>query len=368
MNPHRSWVESANRAGCDFPLANLPFGVIDPGHIGVAIGDMVLDLYACLGRDWQATALNGLTEAARKLRPKLIEWLGEGTQKRIPERALIPQSQCKMRLPFTIGDYTDFYASIHHATNVGRLFRPDKPLLPNYKHVPIAYHGRASSVIISGTPVKRPAGQLAEGVFGPTERLDYEMELGMFIGAGNPLSVPIPVREAEEHLFGFCLVNDWSARDIQRWEYQPLGPFLSKSFATSISPWVVMREALEPITSKAGNTGTILPYLRGGNGYDITLEVYLNTQLMGRSNTRDLYWTPAQMIAHHTSNGCNLRSGDLLASGTVSGDAPEARGCLLEIRPEGPFLQDGDEVVIRGYAETPGHARIGFGECRGVIA
>jgi fumarylacetoacetase len=367
MNPLRSWVESANRAGCDFPLANLPFGVFDPGHIGVAIGDLVLDLCAWLGREWEAPALNGLTEAARRLRPTLIAALGEEANERIPERALIPQSQCRTRLPFTIGDYTDFYASIHHAANVGRLFRPDKPLLPNYTHVPIAYHGRSSSVVISGTPVRRPQGQLAEGVFGLTERLDYEMELGMFIAGDNRLGVPIAVNHAEQHLFGFCLVNDWSARDIQRWEYQPLGPFLSKSFATSISPWVVMREALEPYACTGRDPGALLPYLQGGRAYDITLEVYLNGDLMGRSNTRDLYWTPAQMIAHHTSNGCNLRPGDLLASGTVSGEAHDARGCLLESRPEGPFLADNDEVVIRGYAESAGHPRIGFGECRGVI-
>jgi fumarylacetoacetase len=344
MNAHRSWLPAANRADCEFPLNNLPFGIVSPGHAGVAIGDSVVDLRA-FGREWEASTLNDLVDAARLLRPRLIELLRHDSAERL---RLIPLAECEMQLPFAIGDYTDFYASIHHATNVGKLFRPDNPLLPNYTHIPIAYHGRASSIVISGTPIRRPAGQLGAGISGPTGRLDYELELGMFVGHGNPLGTPIPEGEAEEHLFGFCLVNDWSARDIQRWESQPLGPFLSKSFSTSISPWVVMREALQ--------------------GYsEITLEVYLNGTLMGRSHTSDLYWTPAQMIAHHTSNGCNLRPGDLLASGTVSGPGPDERGCLLELRPDGPFLQDGDEVVMRGYAERPGHPRIGFGECRGVV-
>jgi fumarylacetoacetase len=368
-----SWLESANRPDCDFPLLNLPFGVFEPGCIGVAIGDQVVDLHACaelglVGREWQASALNGLLHFARALRPRLIDLLRHDTQERLPEGVLIPQSECHMRLPFTIGDYTDFYASIQHATNVGKLFRPDNPLLPNYKHVPVAYHGRASSVVISGAPVRRPQGQLGEGIFGATQRLDYEMELGIFIGSGNALGTTIPVEEAEEHIFGFCLVNDWSARDIQRWEYQPLGPFLSKSFATSISPWVIMREALLPYAVRRQNQQAVLPYLQGGDEYHITLEVYLNGELMGRSNTGGLYWTPAQMISHHASNGCNLRDGDLLASGTVSGEASDARGCLLELRPNGPFLQDGDEVMIRGYAASSGHPRIGFGECRGVVA
>jgi fumarylacetoacetase len=319
------------------------FGVFEPGHIGAATGDLVVDLYGCadagiVSREWQAPTLNDLTDAARSL--QLPEAL--------PERVLVPRSSCQMRLPFAIGDYTDFYASIHHATNVGKLFRPENPLLPNYKQMPIAYHGRASSIVVSGTPVRRPRGQLGEGVSGPTQRLDYELELGMFIGRGNALGTPVSVEHAEEHLFGYCIVNDWSARDIQRWESQPLGPFLSKSFATSLSPWVVLKDALA--------------------GYDaITLEVLLNGELMGRSSTGDLYWTPAQMIAHHTSNGCNLRAGDLLASGTVSGPGPDERGCLLELRPNGPFLQDGDEVVMRAYAERPGFPRIDFGECRGVI-
>jgi fumarylacetoacetase len=323
--------------------AIVSLGVFEPGHIGAAFGDFAADLYVCaalgiVGREWQASTLNDLMDAARVLR--LPETL--------PEQALVPTSSCRMRLPFAIGDYTDFYASIHHATNVGKLFRPDNPLFPNYRHMPIAYHGRASSIVVSGTPVKRPRGQLGEGVRGPTQKLDYELELGMFIGRGNELGTPISVESAMDHLFGYCLVNDWSARDIQRWEAQPLGPFLSKSFATSISPWVVMRDALE--------------------GYDaIALEVYLNGDLMGRSSTRDLYWTPAQIIAHHTSNGCNLRAGDLLASGTVSGPEPDMRGCLLELRPNGPFLQDGDEVTMRGYAERPGFPKIDFGECRGII-
>ena len=325
-------------------IAIVRLGVFEPGHIGAAFGDTVVDLYACaelgiVGREWQASTLNDLMDSARSLR----------LPDALPEQVVLPLSSCRMRLPFAIGDYTDFYASIHHATNVGKLFRPENPLFPNYKHMPIGYHGRASSIVVSGTSIKRPHGQLGEGVRGPTQKLDYELELGMFIGRGNPLGTPIPLDHAQEHLFGYCLVNDWSARDIQRWEAQPLGPFLSKSFATSISPWVVMRDALE--------------------GYEvITLEVYLNGELMGRSSTRDLYWTPAQMIAHHTSNGCNLRAGDLLASGTVSGPEPDMRGCLLELRPNGPFLQDGDEVVMRGYAKRPGFPRIDFGECRGVVA
>ena len=302
-----------------------------------------------------------------------------------------------------IGDYTDFYASIYHATNVGSMFRPDNPLLPNYQWVPIGYHGRSSSILASGSDIRRPAGQIHDGQsarpsFVPSRRLDYELEVGFFVGQGNNLGHPIPIEDAGKHIFGLCLVNDWSARDIQRWEYQPLGPFLSKSFATSISPWIVTTEALEPYRTTAfkrpESDPEPLPYLfsRGDverGGFDLCLEVFLSSRRMreegiepvrlSRSNLKDLYWTAAQMVAHHTSNGCNLRIGDLLASGTVSGPGKESLGCLLELTRSGTqpvalpggesrnFLQDGDEVVFRGYCERPGFARIGLGECRGIV-
>ena len=293
----------------------------------------------------------------------------------------------EMLRPAAIGDYTDFYASIHHATNVGSLFRPDNPLLPNYKHVPIAYHGRASSIVVSGTPVKRPQGQLKAGVFGPTAALDYELEVGFFIGPGNPLGEPIPIDRAEEHIFGVCLVNDWSARDIQAWEYQPLGPFLGKSFATSISPWVVTWDALAPYRVPVVHDDALLPYLQApANGaIDMTLEVSITSAAMreagmppmrlSRGNLRDLYWTPAQFVAHHTSNGCNLRPGDLLASGTVSGPSRESLGCLLEITRRGAepltlptgesrkFLEDGDEITMRGWCGD-----LEIGTCVGRVA
>ena len=344
-----SWIESANRPGCDFPLANLPWCRFNGGRRGVAIGDLVLEVQADQRRE------------------DIIGILRHDATERPAERLLHKQSDVTFELPFDIGDYTDFYASMHHAENVGRLFRPENPLLPNWRHVPVAYHGRASSVVVSGTPVRRPCGQLAQGRFGPTEQLDYEMELGFFLCRGNALGTPIPIGEAAGCIAGFCLVNDWSARDIQRWEYQPLGPFLGKSFCTTVSPWVVTPEALEPYrTSPVAHDA--LPYLKpAGDAYSITLEVWWNGERMGRAQASDLYWTPAQMIAHHSSNGCNLRRGDLLASGTVSGQAQDARGCLLELRPGGPFLADGDEVVLRGYCHRPGLPRIGFGECRGRV-
>jgi fumarylacetoacetase len=300
-------------------------------------------------------------------------------------------------------DYTDFYASVHHATNVGSMFRPDSPLLPNYKHVPIGYHGRASSLVASGTPVRRPLGQTAPGAsttpgFGASRQLDYECEVGAFVGPGNPLGEPIPIADAESRIFGLCLVNDWSARDIQRWEYQPLGPFLAKSFATTVSPWVVTLEALEPFRVPAAvrdaGDPEPLPYLRSDadrarGGVDIVLEVRLRTERMrvagepaarvSRARFATMYWTLAQMLAHHASNGCNLRPGDLLASGTVSGPERDARGCLLELAwrgtepvrlPSGEtraFLEDGDEVSIVGYCERSGARRIGFGACAGVV-
>lgn len=311
-----------------------------------------------------------------------------------------------MLLPAAVGDYTDFYASIFHATNVGKVFRPDNPLLPNYKYIPIGYHGRASSLVATGTPVRRPFGQTRDGEgnpgnapkFGPTKALDYEVELGFFVGVGNLLGETIPIGEAEEHIFGICLVNDWSARDIQAWEYQPLGPFLGKSFATSLSPWVVTMEALAPFRTaafaRAEGDPAPLPYLfsqgdREQGGLDLWLEVSLLSVRMreagmapvvlGRSNFRDMYWTMAQMLTHHASNGCNLRAGDLLASGTVSGADQTARGCLLELTSRGKdpvtlptgeqrkFLEDGDEIILRGFCERDGFRRIGLGTCRGTI-
>jgi fumarylacetoacetase len=304
--------------------------------------------------------------------------------------------------PVAIGDYTDFYASIQHATNVGRLFRPDQPLLPNYKFVPVGYHGRASSIVISGTAVQRPCGQTkAPGaevpVFGPSRQLDYELELAAYIGTGNSLGEPVEIDEAERHIFGYSILNDWSARDIQAWEYQPLGPFLSKSFATSVSPWVVTSEALEPYRTSLAQRGegdpAPLAYLSAidssREAIEVQLEVYLSSQAMrdagmpamrvSSSNARGLYWSFAQMVTHHTSNGCNLRTGDLLASGTVSGTEERTRGCLLEMTQRGAaplqlptgevrsFLEDGDEVTMRGFCEREGAPRIGWGECKGRV-
>lgn len=348
-----SWVEAANRADSDFPLDNLPWCRYNGGRAGVAIGDLILDVRAA-----------GVDAGDRV---RLTRMLAHDAINRPPERALTRQADAKFELPFDIGDYTDFYASIHHATNVGKLFRPENPLLPNYTHLPVGYHGRASSVVVSGTPVRRPCGQLGEGRFGPSEQLDYELELGVFIGKGNSLGEPVPLNDAEDHIAGFVLVNDWSARDIQKWEYQPLGPFLGKSFATSVSPWVVTREALEPYRIPGAKRSHWLPYLSGEtSAWEITLEVEVNGLLIGRSRAAGLYWTFGQMIAHHTSNGCNLRRGDLLASGTVSGEGEQERGCLLETGLA--FLRDGDEVAMRGYAAAPGKPRIGFGECRGTVA
>jgi fumarylacetoacetase len=310
------------------------------------------------------------------------------------ERAILPLSEAELLLPCDIPDYTDFFASIDHATNVGRLFRPDKPLTPNYKWIPIAYHGRASSIVLSGTPVYRPQGQILSGdapVYAPSRMLDYEVELGAFLGPANPISQPIPIAHAEDHLFGVCLLNDWSARDIQSWEYQPLGPFLAKNFATSISPWIVTLDALEPFRSpvppRSAGDPKPLPHLQGvDNGaFGITLEVWLRSAKMpapmrvSGSNFASLYWTLSQMIAHHTSNGCPLRPGDLIGSGTVSGPEKHNEGCLLELTRRGAdplslpsgetraFLEDGDEVILKGSCQASGFRRIGLGECRGLI-
>ncbi|HEV7388416.1 MAG TPA: fumarylacetoacetase, partial [Gemmatimonadaceae bacterium] len=317
--------------------------------------------------------------------------------------ALVPMSESDLFLPAAIGDYTDFYASIYHATNVGKLFRPDNPLLPNYKHIPIAYHGRSSSIVISGTDVTRPKGQTVAGssaipTFGPTQMLDYEAEVGFFVGRGTALGETVPIDSAEEHLFGICLVNDWSARDIQSWEYQPLGPFLSKNFGTTVSPWVVTWEALEPYRVpsffRPPSDPQPLPYLsserdRNEGGFDLNIEVYIRSMLMREGRLRpfrlsqaslaDMYWTPAQMLTHHASNGCSLRPGDLFGSGTVSGPDAGSQGSLLELTRRGAapvtlptgeerkFLHDGDEIILRAYFQREGAARIGLGECAGLI-
>ena len=418
----KSWVTSANQPGCDFPVQNLPFGVFrrkndEGGGIGVAIGDQIFDVGAWVRDQGKSSAaFSLLTEsclnpflsagpaawsAARKALFYLLR--DDAPQREMVARYLDAMSNVEMRMPVRIGDYTDFYASIFHATNVGSMFRPDNPLLPNYKWVPIGYHGRASSIVISGTPVRRPSGQRKPPTaempsFGPSAQLDYELEVGAIIGEGNMQGAPIPLRDAEKHIFGLCLSNDWSARDIQAWEYQPLGPFLAKNFSTSISPWLVTLEALEPYRTqafvRAAGDPAPLPYLfeevdQQHGGFDLSLDVYVCTTQMrenkiapfrlSRGRFRDIYWTLAQLVAHHTSNGCNLQSGDLIASGTVSGNTREARGCLLELTWRGAepislptgetrkFLEDGDEVIFRGYAEREGFARIGFGECRGRI-
>ncbi len=422
----RSWVESANLPDADFPLQNLPFGAFKLGdnsavHLGTAIGDKIFDLNAAAQRGLlpesatdacRQPTLNPLMAAGAPvwsaLRSRLSELLGAdtcpaGDLRKRAEECLVPARNATMLLPAHIGDYTDFYASIHHATNVGSMLRPDNPLLPNYKWIPIGYHGRASSIRVSGTNVRRPHGQLKpaeahEPSFGPTKNLDYELELAAFVGPGNQLGDRIPLSAAPAHLFGVVLLNDWSARDMQVWEYQPLGPFLAKNFASTISPWVVTFEALAPFRAPAfvrpPADSTPLPYLVEANdtahgGLDLVLEVSLLTAKMrlerqtphriSRGNFNTMYWTLGQMLAHHASNGCNLSPGDLIGSGTVSGTSRDSRGCLLEYTwrgtdplrlPNGEerkFLADGDEVVLRGYAERPGAQRIGLGECRGTI-
>ena len=421
----RSWIESANTAATDFPLQNLPYGVFRSGEnltprIGVAIGDQILNLAAAADLDLlpasartacRQSNLNALMAAGpavwTSLRARLSELLGVDScpirLRTQVEHCLVPQSDTTMLLPASIGGYTDFYASIFHATNVGAMFRPDQPLLPNYKWVPIGYHGRSSSIVASGTPVRRPHGQYKPAdapapVFGPCKNLDYELELGALVGPGNPQGESIPLASAPGHIFGVVLLNDWSARDIQSWEYQPLGPFLAKNFATTISPWVVTMEALAPFRRPAlarpSGDPAPLPYLADATdaaqgGLHLTMEVWLLTQKMRQAgigphrlsagNFSSMYWTLAQLLTHHTSNGCNLQPGDLLGSGTVSGETKESRGSLLELTMRGTeplhlpggeerkFLQDGDEVILRGFAERPGARRIGLGECRGVV-
>jgi len=403
----RSWVESANDPASDFPIQNLPFGVFrrkgakERPRGGVAIGDQVFDL-AALGVD-TGPNLNGIAAAGRKewsaLRSRLSALLSRKGYSKKLEKHLVPMRKAELFVPVSIGDYTDFYAGIHHATTIGKLFRPDNPLLPNYKWVPIGYHGRASSVVVSGSPVTRPNGQTKgpndpAPVFGPSKRLDYEVELGFVVGPGNALGKMIAIERAEDHVFGVVLMNDWSARDVQAWEYQPLGPFLAKSFATTISPWIVTLEALEPFRCPAflrePSDPKPMEYLfdeknQERGGLDIALEMHLKTKSMktpvrlSRGNARDAYWTAAQMVAHHASNGCNLRAGDLLGSGTLSGASSEALGSLMELTQGGKspitlpggetraFLQDGDEAIQRGRCERAGAASIGFGEAAGKI-
>jgi len=395
----QSWVESANLSDTDFPIQSLPYATfVRKGHeqtrLGMAIGDMLLDV----GAAFQIPAMEGIMALPRSIRQTLRRRASELLSKFSTgaDRFLTPLAEIDLLLPCDIPDYTDFYASIHHATNVGSLFRPDNPLLPNYKWIPIAYHGRSSSVIVSGTSVRRPWGQIvpnpsAPPVYAPCRLLDYEVELGAFLGPGNALGEPIPIAQAEDHIVGVCLLNDWSARDIQTWESQPLGPFLSKNFATSISPWVVTLEALEPFRCPApprpAGDPAPLPHLAapGNTAFRINLEVWLRSARMpepvrvSQSDFSAMYWTLAQMVAHHTSNGCPVRPGDLIGSGTVSGPETYNRGCLLEMTRRGSeplalptgetrrFLEDGDEVILRGWCEAPGYRRIGLGECRGVV-
>ncbi len=429
----KSWVESANTDDTDFPIQNLPFGVFRQresnaaARVGVRIGDEILDVgkayddgllddfstYAALiAIDCKHTSLNKIMQRDdehlsefRLCIHKLLRESDDANREKIEQlkTCLVHVDAADMLLPVEIGDYTDFYASIYHATNVGSMFRPDNPLLPNYKYVPIGYHGRASSIVVSGTEIKRPRGQIRPDaeqppIYAACKNLDYEMEVGFFIGTGNKQGESVPIEQAEEHIFGLCLVNDWSARDVQAWEYQPLGPFLAKSFATTISPYVVTMEALAPFRVPAferdAQDPQPLPYLasdenKSHGGFDVQLEVYLSSAKMrdekiaphklSSSNTRDLYWTPAQMLAHHTSNGCNLNTGDLFASGTVSGKEKHERGCLLELTWRGTqplelptgeqrrFIQDDDEIIFRGRAKRENFKSIGFGECRGIV-
>ncbi len=427
----RSWVESANDPRTDFPIQNLPFGVFrrresDPWSVGVAIGDEIIDLRALGGGamegtdrsvfgDWTADdTLGGLFDLGlqgwRGVRQALSDLLRADTPlgrtaSEARAKLLVPQASVVMRVPVHIGDFTDFYASVFHATNVGSMFRPDNPLLPNYKWIPVGYHGRSSSIVISGTPVRRPAGQTTAApagppTFGPSRRVDYEAELGILVGTPNDMGAPVPIGRAGDHIFGVCLLNDWSARDIQPWEYQPLGPFLAKNFATTVSPWVVTMEALEPFRTAAferpSDDPQPLEYLndpadQARGGLAIEVSVWLRSEAMRKaehdamrlsvSSTRDLYWTPAQLLTHHASNGCNLRTGDLMGTGTLSGPEKGSRACMLELAWRGTepvqlptgesrtFLEDGDEVTLRGRCEdASGHYRaIGLGSCRGAV-
>jgi len=412
-----SWVASAN-GHPDFPIQNLPLGIFSPegGHPrpGTVIGDSILDLsgIAALLPDAVMHTLGGTTlnallalPAADRvaLRRRLSELLSDERHRANVKPMLHPAPGCTLHLPTAIGDYTDFYVGIHHATHVGKLFRPDNPLLPNYKYVPIGYHGRASSIRPSGVPVVRPNGQRKAPdqdvpSFGPSRRLDYELELGVWIGVGNALGQPISIDEAVRHVAGLSLLNDWSARDLQAWEYQPLGPFLAKNFHSSVSPWIVTAEALAPFHTaqppRPEGDPRPLPYLwsdedQARGAYRLTLEVSLSTERMRASGlpphrlsqgpATNMYWTIAQIVAHHTSNGCDLHPGDLLGTGTISAPTEDGYGSLLEISRGGQqpvtlptgetraFLEDGDEVIMTARAETEGFVSIGFGACRGVI-
>jgi fumarylacetoacetase len=415
-----SWVQSAN-GHRDFPVQNLPLGIFSEAkgqrRPGVAIGDYILDLPALCGAglleeewapDFAQPVLNAWLargpDAHRRLRERLSELLSDQRYRTDLEVHLIGQSEVRMHLPCLIGDYTDFYVGIHHATNVGRQFRPDNPLLPNYKYVPIGYHGRASSVRASGEPVVRPSGQRKPPDaqvpdYGPSRRLDYELELGLWVGRGNALGEPIPIAEAGEQIAGFCLLNDWSARDLQAWEYQPLGPFLAKNFLTSVSPWIVTADALapfrKPMPPRPEGDPEPLPYLddatdRQSGGLEIQLEVTLTTERMRSQGAAPhvlsrgsadaaMYWSAAQIIAHHSSNGCNLQPGDLIGTGTLSTAEESGLGSLLEISRGGKqpptlatgetrsFLEDGDEIVLKAWCEREGAVRIGFGECTGSV-
>jgi fumarylacetoacetase len=413
----QSWVATAS--GSDFPIENLPLGIFSVGerrrHACVAIGDFVLDLTGIadlLDEDWREDlsqpVLNswlarGL-DSQRALRERLVELLTDERYRDDVEPELVGQTEVRMHLPCVVGDYTDFYVGIHHATNVGKQFRPDNPLLPNYKYVPIGYHGRASSVRVSGEPVIRPSGQRKAPdaeipEYGPSRRLDYELELGIWIGQGNELGSPIPISEAGDHIAGYCLLNDWSARDLQAWEYQPLGPFLAKNFLTSVSAWIVSPLALEPFRKPMPKRPTgdpqPLPYLADPvdeqtGALEIQLEVLLTTEQMRReglaphvlsrgSADTAMYWSAAQIVAHHSSNGCNLQPGDLIGTGTLSTESDGGLGSLLEISRGGAspvdlasgerrsFLEDGDEITLRAWCEGEGAVRIGFGECVGRV-
>ena len=413
-----SWVEGAGEHP-DFPIQNLPLGVFsfsgEKPRIGCAIGDFIFNLAAAgetgllpatLAELCRAPALGALLEAGplprRKLRARLSELLSDPAHRDAAAPLLHPAMNCTMHLPAHIGDYTDFYVGIHHATNIGRQFRPDNPLLPNYKYVPIGYHGRASSIRIGGEPVIRPNGQRKSPEdevpeFGPAGRLDYELEIGIWIGPGNRLGEPIPIGEAAKHIAGFCLLNDWSARDLQAWEYQPLGPFLAKNFASTISPWVVTLEALAPFRtgfSHPASDPQPLPYLShpsvsDSGAFDVKLDVLLATEKsrqagaepahLSSSNFKDAYWTVAQLITHHTVNGCNLQPGDLLGTGTLSGPNAGEEGSLLEVTAGGKnpvklpwgeertFLQDNDEVILRARCSKPGYPTLRFGESVGRV-
>jgi fumarylacetoacetase len=418
----RSFVETANAPEADFPIQNLPFGVFRPGpeappRVGVAIGDQILDVAAAAelfggpvvaaAKACASPGLNRLMalgpQAWSALRLALSTSLSAERGDKSFSRHLVPMTDAELLLPVTIGDFTDFYASVFHATNAGRAFRPDNPLLPNYKYLPVAYHGRASSVRVSGTAVRRPRGQRkppdeVAPSYGPARNMDFELELGFYIGTPTELGETVPIGKAAEHIFGFCLLNDWSARDVQAWEYQPLGPFLGKNFATTVSPWVVTQEALAPFRvaafARPDGDPAPLPYLADAEdqalgGFDITLEAAMATEAMRRAGIAPVrisqtsfattYWTVAQMVAHHTSNGCNLEVGDLVGSGTVSGPDKASWGSLLELTARGRepiamptgeqrgFIEDGDEIIFRGFCARQGYARIGFGECRAVM-